>query len=82
MKTKPHKVDPQILAAYPNCTLKNELIRTAEDIATIAESQGTYFAVAYLYDAGYDPERMKQLLPILEKSRGAIKRVATNRNCA
>lgn len=70
-----HKVDPQIQAAYQGYTLKRELIRTAEHITTIAEEQGIYFAVAYLYDASYDPERMKQLLPILEKSRGAIKRV-------
>lgn len=73
--SKKHKVDPQILAAYPNYTLERELQRTAEVLINIAETQGIYFAVAFLYDASYDEDRIKKLLPFLQKQKGAIKSV-------
>ena len=64
--------------AFPNLhaiggTLEAELCRTAEMLVEIAEVQGVYFAVALLHDSSYDTDRIKKLLPILQKTRGAIK---------
>lgn len=50
-----------------------ELLRTAEMLVDIAEKQGVYFAVAFLYDSQYNLDILKRLLPILENRRGAIK---------
>ena len=63
------------LAAYlgRNLTPDNELKRTAEMLVEIAEEQGVYFAVAFLYDAGYNLKRISKLLPILEAQKGAMK---------
>lgn len=54
-------------------TLKQELYRTAEMLVEIADTQGVYFAVALLLDSSYDPEHIRALLPILEKTKGAKK---------
>lgn len=63
------------LAAYlgRNLTLDNELKRTAEMLVDIAEKQGIYYAVAFLYDSSYDLERIGKLLPILEAQKDAMK---------
>lgn len=63
------------LAAYlgRNLTLDNELKRTAELLVEIADKQGIYFALQFLYDSSYDIERISKLLPILEKEKGAMK---------
>ena len=55
--------------------LEGELAKTSHMLVNIAEEQGIYFAVAFLYDGGYDIARMKALLPILEKEQGAIKKM-------
>lgn len=54
-------------------TFKGELHRSAELLVEIAEEQGVYSAIAFLCDAGYDQETIQILLPILQKTRGAIK---------
>ena len=59
---------------YYGGTLKQELIRTAEMLVDIAEKQGVYFAIALLYDSSYDQERIKALLPVLQKTQGSIKK--------
>lgn len=58
---------------YLGGSLDRELERTAEMLVSIAETQGVYFAVAMLYDSNYDSDRIKKLLPILQKQDGAIK---------
>lgn len=58
-------------------TLNQELTRTAEllvEIVNRKDNGGVFFAVAFLYDSGYDLPRIKKLLPILQKQRGAITR--------
>ncbi len=55
-------------------SLKRELATTSRMLVDIAEKQGVYFAVAFLYDSAYGQARMKALLPILEKEPGAIKK--------
>ena len=58
-------------------TKNEELIRTAEMLVDIAERRGIYFAVAFLYDSSYGDQnngRLKDLLPILQKTKGAIKK--------
>ncbi len=57
-------------------TLNAELRRTAELLVEITEKQGVYFAIAFLYDASYDHDRIKKLLPFLEKEKGSIKNEA------
>jgi hypothetical protein len=54
-------------------SLNRELYRTADMLVEIAKTQGVFFAVALLYDSNYDQERIKKLLPILQKTKGAIK---------
>lgn len=54
-------------------TLQEELEETSRLLVRVTETQGVYFAVAFLYDAGYTPDRIKKLLPILQKERGARK---------
>ena len=54
-----------------------ELRRTAEMLVDIAEKRGVYFAVALLYDSSYGDSgngRLRDLLPILQKTKGAIKK--------
>lgn len=63
------------VAAFPNCTLERELQRTADLLIQIAEQQGIYFAVAFLYDSGYDEKRIEKLLLVLQKQKGAMKNV-------
>ena len=58
----------------PGGTLKGEFHRTAELLVDIADKQGVYFAISVLYDAGYDREMIKGLLPILQRQAGAIKK--------
>lgn len=58
--------------------LHKELHRTAEMLVEIAESQGVYFAVAFLYDSSYDIERIKKLLPILQNISGSTKSIRTS----
>lgn len=58
-------------------SLEDELRRTAEVLVTIAETQGVFFAVAFLYDAGYDQERINRLLPILQVTPGSVKKIIT-----
>jgi hypothetical protein len=56
-------------------TLDQELARTAELLVEIANRKvngGVFFAVAFLYDAQYDRERIKKLLPYLQKQSGSI----------
>ena len=53
-------------------TLEQELMRTAEMLVELARDKGVYFATALLYDSNYDARRMKALLPILQKTRGAL----------
>lgn len=55
-------------------TLDQELKRTAEMMVELSAEQGVYFAVALLYDSSYDSERIRKLLPFLEKEPGAIKK--------
>lgn len=55
-------------------TFEGELYRTAEMLVKIAEEQGIYFAIAFVYDSGYTQEDIKKLLPILQNTRGAIKK--------
>ena len=54
-------------------TLEMELELTADMLVEIAEERGLYFAIALLVDASYDNEKMRLLLPYLEKKMGAIK---------
>ena len=56
-------------------TLDGELHRTAERLVEIAEKQGIYFVIAYIYDLGYDAALVKKLLPILQHTSGSIKSV-------
>jgi len=55
-------------------TLKQELHRTAQMVVELSADLGVYFAVALLLDSEYDRDRIRALLPILEKTRGAIKK--------
>ena len=55
-------------------SLQAELIRTAEMLVQIAQEKGVFFAVAFLYDSSYDTARIKALLPILQNTKGAIKK--------
>ena len=54
-------------------TVLQELKRSAELLVEIGDEKGVYYVVALLYDMQYDLERIKLLLPILEKQRGAQK---------
>ena len=54
-------------------TLKAELTRTSELLVDIAETQGVYFAIAFLYDASYDSDRLRALLPVLFATKGSKK---------
>lgn len=55
-------------------TFKGECYRTAEMLVDITETQVIYYAIAFLYDSGYDLDRLKILLPILEKTKGTTKK--------
>ena len=52
-----------------------EYVRTAEMLVELASrsDMGVYYAVALLFDSQYDQTDLRALLPILEKTRGAIK---------
>ena len=54
-------------------TLKGECNRTAEMLVDLAAERGVYFAIALLFDSNYDIERIRILLPILQRTAGAIK---------
>ena len=80
MSPRPERKIPDDFINCGICTgsTKNgELIRTAEMLVDIAERRGIYFAVAFLYDSSYGDQnngRLKDLLPILQKTKGAIKK--------
>jgi len=54
-------------------TKKGEYYRTCEMLVDIAEEKGVFFAIALLLDSSYTAEHIKEILPILQKTRGAIK---------
>lgn len=53
-------------------TRKGELARSAEVVVEVAREQGVYFAIAFLFDIGYTRADIAELLPYLEREKGAI----------
>ena len=75
MTVKHHKVTFNSLVI--GGSLDDELRRIAEMLVHIADEQGIFFAIAFLYDAGYDQERIKRLLQILQVTPGSVKKIIT-----
>ena len=46
-------------------TLDGEYIRTIELFEKVYKAQGLYYAIALLYDSGYKPEDLKNMLTIM-----------------
>ena len=53
-------------------TREGELARAAEVVVKLAKKQGVFFAIAFLFDIGYTRADIAELLPILQREKGAI----------
>ena len=53
-------------------TRKGELARSAELVVELAKEQGVFFAIAFLFDIGYTRADIAELLPYLQREKGAI----------
>lgn len=54
---------------YTGTTKQVEYERTAELLVEITEEHGVYFAVALLYDSGYTPHDIKQVMVVMERRK-------------
>ena len=51
-------------------TKKQEYLRTIELLEEIFEAKGIYFALAFLYDAGYDRKDIHNMMELIHPNDG------------
>lgn len=67
-----HMMRSLTLCHFKEGSKEAEYQRSIEHFETIFNTQGVYFALAFLYDAQYENSDLKAMVELLDKQRGEL----------